>query len=68
MQPPVEPQGDHATQPLAIPAEQLSQGLPIPVNGLLDQSARLTPIGTVCHGRHLISLTGRSPALGTGLI
>ena len=68
LQPPVEPQGDHATQPLAMPAQQLSQSSLIPAHGLLDQPARLTPIGTVGHGRHHISLTGRPAGLGTGLV
>ena len=47
LQPPVEAQGDHATQPLAVPAQQLPQSPLVPAHGLLDQPRRLAPSGTL---------------------
>src|SRR4051794_14240082 len=66
LQPPVEAQCDHATQPLAIPAQQLPESPLVPAQGLFDQMRRLAPVGYLSHGRHHIPITGRPAGLVTG--
>jgi hypothetical protein len=66
LQPPVEAQCDHATQPLAIPAQELPESPLVPAQGLFDQRRRIAPVGYVSHGRDHIPITGRPAGLGTG--
>ena len=45
LQPAVEAQGDHAPQPVAVPAQQLPERPLVAPHGLLDQPRRLASVG-----------------------
>ena len=56
LQPPVKPQPDHPPQPLAVPGEQLGQGLLVPAFEA-DQQVVVVPLVLVAHGAPHFSIT-----------